>query len=150
LLEVDAQLARHDGVLSPVLRRKLSDRRATAEPVGSSAEHAICAERSLWALERDMDEALGLAAELRATVNPVLPSLAVVARWAAMTVASCALLVLLVGQLGLGDFVLQAYGVKVLRANATMPCERVAFEAQRSAGVGPTPKHAQWVDPQSR
>lgn len=104
-------------------------------------------EREAHRLERALDEALGLTAELQRTVDSVLPPAGAMLRWAAMSGLSAALLALVVAQLGLGDFMLQAFGVKVLRATATMPCDRFSFEAERAARGGQAPPHAEWRDP---
>ena len=145
---IDGQLACHGASLSPTLQRRLAELRRAADPAGDSAHATLCAERAAAELEQRLDEDLGLVADLHRSVNPVLPPTAVGLRWAAMSVLASTILVGGVVLLGFGDFMLQAFGVKVLRANATMPCDRFSFEAERAARGGEPPDHAQWVDPQ--
>ncbi len=148
LAEVDAQLAVHAGALPLPLRRKLSQLREQAEPVGTCFQDLARAEQAAMSLENEVDDALGLAAVLGRSVNPVLPPRTVWARWAARTTLSCTLIVFFVLQAGLADFMLLAFGMKVQRATATLPCDRLGFEAQRAAGITPTREHAHWVDPE--
>ena len=148
LEEVDVQLGRHRRPLPRALKNRIAILRELAEPMTVTARDMVRSERALRILEKEIDEALGLAADLQRTVNPLLPKRAVVLRWSAMTLLACGLLFGGVVHLGLGDFMLQAFGVKVMRAYATMPCERFAFEAERAANGGEDPKHDRWVDPE--
>jgi hypothetical protein len=148
LEEIDEQLEPHMGGLSATLRARLTSMRRAAAPSNGSAEELVRAERAAVALEREVDEALGLAADLQRAVDSMLPSAVTLARWAGLATLASVLLVVSVVQAGLGDFMLQAFGVKVLRANAALPCDRFSFEAERAARGGEAPEHAEWVDPE--
>lgn len=148
--ELDGQLARHLRPLPIALRRRLDCLRDEAAlPPSASADDLVRSERAMGDLEREVDEMLGLAAALQRTVDPVVPPRAVLMRWAGLLTASSTLLVVGVLQLGLGDFMLQAFGVEILRAHA-MPFDRLSFEAHRAANGGEAPAHAEWVDPEPR
>lgn len=151
--DVRARLEELDGhlvgrPLPAILERRLERLRGEAAlPASASAEDLVRSERAMGELEREVDEMLGLAAALQRTVDPVVPPRAVLVRWAGLVAASSALLVGAVVQLGMGDFMLQALGVEILRADA-MPFDRLSFEAHRAANGGEAPAHAEWVDPE--
>lgn len=122
LTEIDAEL---EGVPSSWrfpkgLRQRLGELRSAAVPDDESVEALVVAERAAETFEETLDEALGLGAELRKSVDPLLPRKETVVRW--MGFASLSLTLLLVGvhQLGLADFMLRAVGVKVQRAGIEM------------------------------
>lgn len=118
------------------LRRELERLRAAAEPAGESMQELMAAEEALDAYEHKLDEALGLAAELRRSVEPFVRPDALM-RWVGFTTLSVALLSMTVQQAGLGDFMLSAVGVKVLRATAMIPASRLAYEADSHADIVP-------------
>ena len=74
------------------------------------------AEHAADEYERLLDEALGLGAELRKSVEPMLPRKEVVVRWSGLLALSLAFMLLAVHQVGLGDFMLRAFGIRVHRA----------------------------------
>jgi hypothetical protein len=118
------------------LRRELERLRAAAEPAGDGAQELMAAEKALEAYEHKLDEALGLAADLRRSVEPFVRRDALI-RWFGFTSLSIALLSLTVQEAGLGDFMLSAMGVKVLRATAMIPASRLAYEADGHADIVP-------------
>src|SRR5262245_41596461 len=75
--EVPESARRH---LPRGLRREIERLRAASEPAGDSARELMAAERALDQYEGKIDEALGLAAELRRSVEPWLRRDTVV-RW---------------------------------------------------------------------
>jgi hypothetical protein len=121
------------------LRSELSELRAASEPVDNSVESLMMAEQAVEQYERKLDEALGLAAELGRSVNSFIPRRGEIVRWAGFSAASVALMMLVVQQLGLWDFMLQAVGVRVLRASADIPSARVSFQAAPWLSKGETP-----------
>ena len=118
------------------LRRELERLRAAAEPAGESMQELMAAEKALDAYEDKLDEALGLAAELRRSVEPFVRR-DVLVRWFGFTSLSVVLLSTAVQQAGLGDFMLSAVGVKVLRATAMIPASRLAYEADGHSEIAP-------------
>jgi hypothetical protein len=133
LAELDAALARYRRPLSNLQRRRLARLRRRATPAGDTAKGLMDAERALARYGRCIDDSLGLAADLRRTLSPVFPSPVTLLRWAGFVAVALVLLLGAVKQLGLGDFMLQAFGVTVPRLNADIPCERVAYEATTAA-----------------
>ena len=111
------------------LRDELTQLRVDSEPLDDSAESLMSAECAVERYEQKLDEALGLAAELGRSLDSFIPRRGEVVRWAGFSAASVALMMLVVQQLGLADFMLQAVGVRVLRASADIPAARVSFQA---------------------
>ncbi len=146
LADVDERLAHRTEPLPRSMQARLTRLRTSAEPASASADDVLRAERCLGDLESQLDEMVSLAADLHRSMKPIWPSRLEVWRWSVRCLLSCAILVTLGSHLGAGDFMLQAFGVKLQRARATMPCERFSFEAYRAA-LGEHPEHAQWVDP---
>jgi hypothetical protein len=135
LAELDARLTRHRRPLSGRQRRRLSRLRRRATPRTSSVADVIAAERAALEYAASIDDALGLAAELRRALSPLWPAPATLLRWLGFVAVALVLLCGAVKQLGLGDFMLQAFGVTVPRLYADIPSERVAYEATVAALV---------------
>ena len=135
--ELIERVAKLDDEAPASMRRRLPRRlcieldqlRAASDPDDESAEALMVAERAVERYERRLDEALGLAAELGHSVNSFIPRRSEIVRWAGFTSASVALLMVVVQQLGLAEFMLHAIGVRGLRANAGIPAVRVSWEA---------------------
>ena len=127
--EVDA--APSSRRLTRTLTSRLSDLRERAEPGDGSVDALVSAERAAEEYERSVDEALGLDAELRKSVDPLLPRKEVVVRWLGFGALSLAMIYATVYQMGLDDFMLRALGVKMQRAESELSIEpiRCALEA---------------------
>lgn len=137
--ELDHEL---DGVpssrrLPRVLRARLDDLRGRATPTDDSVESLQIAEHAADRVEETLDEALGLGAELRKSVNPILPRKESIARWAGFASLSLVALFALVYEFGLSDFMLRAFGVKVHRASIEMSTSRPVRHAVVRLGALP-------------
>lgn len=115
------------------LQKRLGALRDASEPADDSVTALLVAEEAAERYESTVDEALGLAAELGRSVDPVLPRAEVAAKWAGLLLLSTSLLAGAVHQLGLGDFMLRAFGVASKRARDEIPASRVAYEAEPPA-----------------
>jgi hypothetical protein len=111
------------------LRRELEQLRSASDPCAESASELMSAEHAVELYEAKLDEALGLAAELRRSVEPVVRREALL-RWAGFGALALLILMLVVRQAGLGDFMLLAIGVKVHRISEELPTARFAYEAE--------------------
>lgn len=105
------------------VKHRLADLRGRAEPADNSVQALVDAEQAAEAYERCLDESLGLDAELRKSVDPILPRKEVLARWLGFATLSLLALVATVQQTGLDEFMLRAFGVKVQRAAAELSIE---------------------------
>ena len=103
--------------LPRTLKSRLEELREAAEPNDESVQALCVAEQAADDYERTLDEALGLGAELRKSVEPLLPRGDVLLRWAGFAALSLSVLVLTVHQVGLDDFMMRAFGVKVQKAD---------------------------------
>jgi hypothetical protein len=104
-------------------RRRLQELRHQAEPEDDSVAALVAAEGAADDYERLLDESLGLGAELRKSVRPILPPREVWLRWAGFAAVSLSVLLLGVHEFGMGDFMLRALGVRVLRLDAGVSAE---------------------------
>ena len=137
--ELDEELA---GVpssrrLPKVLRTRLEDLRQQATPEDESAQALQAAERAADRLEQTLDEALGLGAELRKSVDPILPRKESLVRWGGFACLSLGVLIALVYELGMSDFMLRAFGVKVSRASIEMSTSHPVRRAVIRLGAEP-------------
>jgi hypothetical protein len=131
IAELDDEVPQSTRRLLPrKLRSELEQLRSNSTPAGASARELMDAERALEDYENKLDEALGLAAELRRSVEPVVRRETLV-RWLGFGVLSLVLLVVAIQQAGLGDFMLLALGVKPTRVTTDIPTTRLAYEAER-------------------
>lgn len=103
--------------LPKVLRSRLGELRLRAVPNDDSVESLQVAERAVDHFEETLDEALGLGAELRKSVEPILPRKESLLRWGGFAALSLVGMLAVVYELGLDDFMLRAFGVKVSRAS---------------------------------
>lgn len=102
--------------LSPPLQRKLAELRREAQPDDETAASLFQAEEAVDRYEAKLDEALGLSAEMRKWMNPVLPRRGDVIRWTSFTMAALLSMGVAVYYLGLTSFLYRALGGDVARA----------------------------------
>ena len=134
-----ARLAELDGAavahLPGQLRDELTELRARAEPGDDTVAALQRAERAADAFETQLDEDLGLAADLFRSMNPILPRRRVLFRWAGFAAGAVALVTVAGTQLGLDDFMLRAMGVKVQKAGVAIPTGRLEYQAEKLEAV---------------
>ncbi|MEQ9324966.1 MAG: hypothetical protein RIF41_37710 [Polyangiaceae bacterium] len=133
--------------LPTVLRSRLEDLRVRATPTDESVESLQVAELAADRFEDTLDEALGLGAELRKSVDPILPRKESLVRWAGFATLSLVVMFAMVYELGMSDFMLRAFGVKVSRASielSTSPTVRravVRLGAVPESDMPPLPRY---------
>ena len=123
--------------LPKVLRSRLEDLRHKATPTDESVESLQVAERAADRFGETLDEALGLGAELRKSVEPILPRKESLIRWAGFASLSLVVLLAVVHELGLTDFMMRAFGVKVSRASIELSSSRPVRRAVVRLGAIP-------------
>jgi len=139
LVELDTEL---EGVpssrrLPRVLRERLEGLREDIVPRDETVEALVIAERAADRFEDGLDEALGLGAELRKSVEPILPGKEALLRWGGFGALSLVMLLGVVHELGLSDFMLRAFGVKVERASVELSSSRPVRRAVVRLGALP-------------
>lgn len=102
--------------LSRRLQRRLAALREDAQLEDESARSLFEAEQAVDAYEARLDEALGLSAEMRKWMKPMLPRRTEVVRWASFAVAAVVSMTAAVHYLGLTGFMWRALGGEVARA----------------------------------
>lgn len=102
--------------LSPPLQRRLAKLRREAQPDDETAASLFQAEEAVDRYEAKLDEALGLSAEMRKWMNPMLPRRSDVLRWTSFTFAALLSMGAAVHYLGLTSFMYRALGGELARA----------------------------------
>lgn len=102
--------------LSRPLLRDLEALREEAVPGDETVASLFQAEEAVDRYEAKLDEALGLNAQMRKWMNPVLPRRTDVFRWATFTLAAVVSMVAAVYYLGLTSFMYRALGGEQARA----------------------------------
>lgn len=144
LAELDAEAPSSVRGLPPPVAARLAELRREAElPAGPAPGAAAVqrAEEAVLAYETALDEALGLHAQLQKSVGGVIPDGRTVGRWAGFAATALVGLTGAVYELGLGDFMLRAFGAEVAIARPQLTAGQVfldvALEAQRPRDTAP-------------
>ncbi len=146
LERLDEELPPSSRRLARKVKHRLADLRERAEPIDNSVQALVDAERAADAYEHCLDESLGLDAELRKSVDPILPRKEVLARWVGFGMLSLAALLVTGQQTGLGDFMLRALGVKVQRVDAELSSEPLRHTAHATTPPeAPSPPHIERI-----
>lgn len=114
--------------LSRPLQQRLADLRDEAQPQDETAASLFHAEEAVDRYEAKLDEALGLSAEMRKWMNPVLPRRRDVLRWASFTLAAVVSIAATVHYLGLTTFMYRALGGELAHARPDLTSSELFLE----------------------